>query len=519
MFFHGLKINIAVQLAILIAMGMILIHMAMITVFQEMLTHSLVSKADLLAELIISQLPDAPNKKNAPVSLKTLDRIREVMAESDVECASIIADDGRPLFSLRPDCDAQGLLKRLVPLSMAENKRQVRFSGETWGVFWKQEEYLAIAWPLVNENRTIGGTGMVLQLKGIYKALRKVQGLFWSYFSINLILLTLAGLYQISKITVKPLNRLLDRAGQFREEGDMAFAHEEDKNEFGKLSAALNRIFMGISRDKAALKQTVQSLENLNLELKQTQKDMVRAEKLASVGRLSSGIAHEIGNPIGIVLGYLNLLKEENLPYGERMDFIARAQTEIHRINTVVRQLLDFAKPATDEIKPVPVNEILSGLADVITPQPFMARIRLSLKLSAVNDIVAGNPDSIRQVFFNLLINAADAISSREDHFNGSIDVSTENINILDSESGKTLPSLKITVRDNGCGITDENLANIFDPFFTTKDPGKGTGLGLSVSFMIVENMGGKMEAENNADKGASLYVLLPLHTDFNPKT
>ena len=310
---------------------------------------------------------------------------------------------------------------------------------------------------------------------------------------------------------VKPLHRLLSRAEAYREESEIVFSDENKNNEFNRLSSALNRMFMGISKDRETLKETVKSLGKVNMDLKQTQKELVRAEKLASVGRLSSGIAHEIGNPIGIVLGYLNLLKRNDLSTSERDEFILRAEEEINRINVIVRQLLDFSKPATDELISFSVNGLLKEIAEIIKPQPFMNHIELSCHLLAQKDMVTANPDLLRQVLFNLLLNAADAVSTDTGNAGREIVIKTENTVRFDPEVKKTKASIKISVTDNGPGISKENLEYIFDPFFTTKEPGKGTGLGLSVSFMIVRNMGGAIEAEDNRNKGAVISVILPL--------
>ena len=317
---------------------------------------------------------------------------------------------------------------------------------------------------------------------------------------------------------IKPLRRILHRAEDYKGEGEIVFGHEGQNNEYNRLSSALNRMFMGISKDKETLKHTIGSLENVNRDLKQAQKELIRAEKLASVGRLSSGIAHEIGNPIGIVLGYLDLLKRNDISSAEKEDYITRAEDEIRRINTVVRQLLGFSKPSSDESKPMSVNELIEDLCEVVKPQSFMGHINLTLKTTAEKDTVTADADSLRQVLFNLLLNAADAVSAPAGDARGKIDILTENVSHFDPELKKNIPAIKITVSDNGHGILPRNMEFIFDPFFTTKEPGKGTGLGLSVSYMIVEKMGGHIEAQNREKHGAAMSVILPLAPEREKK-
>jgi signal transduction histidine kinase len=141
-----------------------------------------------------------------------------------------------------------------------------------------------------------------------------------------------------------------------------------------------------------------------------------------------------------------------------------------------------------------------------------MSNIELSLDLAAENDTVLADPNQLRQVFLNLIINAADAISGPDGPKGGKLKISTLRGDNGD-QAGKTASDqLNIQFSDNGPGIAEENLSNIFDPFFTTKDPGRGTGLGLSVSFMIVESLGGKMTGTSEVGKGTTMEISLPLH-------
>jgi len=261
-----------------------------------------------------------------------------------------------------------------------------------------------------------------------------------------------------------------------------------------------------IDADKKKLKSTVLSLEQANAELKKAHKEVLRAEKMASVGRLSSGIAHEIGNPIGIVLGYLDLLRQENLTDDKRLDYIERAQSEIERVNDIIRELLDFARPAEDEIKDVPVHAIVEEIVGMLGQQPMMKEITLSSHLTAGQDVIQADPQRLRQVFLNLLINAADAIKLEPTAADGHIRIDSRNT-VGNDGSGQRL---QIAVEDNGPGIPADQLNYIFDPFYTTKEPGKGTGLGLSVCFMIIEETGGTLRAEAASEKGTRFVLSFP---------
>jgi signal transduction histidine kinase len=265
-----------------------------------------------------------------------------------------------------------------------------------------------------------------------------------------------------------------------------------------------------LSAEKEKLRATVASLEAANTELKKAQTEIIRVEKLASVGRLSAGIAHEIGNPISIVTGYLELLKQVDIGEGERVEYLNRAEKEIERISTIIRQLLEISRPSLSGPQRVSVHAIIGEMAQVLDVQPFMSHVRFTTDLGAHRDEVTADPNQLRQVFLNLIINAADAITTKGCGATGDIIIATDHAMGLGATPEPNEDWLRIHFSDNGSGIPAEHLTNVFDPFFTTKEPGKGTGLGLSVSFVIIESFGGRLQVESEVGRGTCMTVLLP---------
>ena len=214
-------------------------------------------------------------------------------------------------------------------------------------------------------------------------------------------------------------------------------------------------------------------------------------------------------------MGYLDLIKQPDTPKSERNEYIGRTEKEIERINTIIRQLLEISRPSNADRSKVSVHDLIDDISDVLNVQPLMSEIELQRCLNAEKDMVEADPNQLRQVFLNLIINAADAISSLNNdtngHKNGRLEITTEIQQNMQFSAAVPESMLKIMFTDNGPGIPDENIANIFDPFFTTKDPGKGTGLGLSVSFMIVESLGGKMTVDSMPGEGTTMIIFLPL--------
>jgi two-component system NtrC family sensor kinase len=206
------------------------------------------------------------------------------------------------------------------------------------------------------------------------------------------------------------------------------------------------------------------------------------------------------------------LLKGNDISNDEREEFLKRTEAELKRIDAIIRQLLDFSRPSSDDAKAVSVHAIIEDTIGASRFHPLMSDIDLGLTLSAEHDEVIADPSQLRQVFLNLIINAADAILSSKDPSKGRISIISDVQKIIRDESNESMDVLRIDYIDNGIGIAETDLENIFDPFFTTKAYGKGTGLGLSVCFMIIEKMGGRIEASSQEGQGTTITVYLPLH-------
>ena len=511
MFARGLKTKIAINIAILFFIAMLLINVVTVMTAKRDIIRKEASKGffilstleeDLLMSLHFDQDPGA-NKSRAEVN--------RLFAEAGISSALV---RGKNKEMIHFGASAEPLQNELVRRSgqaMQSRKQATNFVGTTWGVFWKQPSDLVISTPLLQNDHALAGVSIVLPLKGIYKSLRRSQKILFIFLFINTAILTFIGLYRLSKVYFQPLARLARRAEDYQEDDEMLFSVRKEDNELHKLSGALNSMLRRISADKETLRSTVNSLELANLELTKAQAEIIRAEKLASVGRLSAGIAHEIGNPIGIVMGYLELIKQKDIPDSERNEYIHRTEEEIERINTIIRQLLEISRPSNAGLKVVSVHDLIDDVAQVLNVQPLMSNIELECRLDAQNDRVLADSNQLRQVFLNLIINAADAVSSENKAIKGKLTIQSILVDEKRKPPEDTRSFLNIMFIDNGPGIPEENIGNIFDPFYTTKDPGKGTGLGLSVSFMIVEGFGGKMTVSSEIGEGTTLTLLLPV--------
>lgn len=408
-------------------------------------------------------------------------------------------------------CRHSYVLKQKVWEAVRTGRKIEIMIGKIWAVFQHGAQFICVTSPIRNGDKIIGALGIVVPLAPIYAILRSSQTIFLFYLLINTAWLSAGGYYVIGRIFMRPIKRLVSRAQQYDQDEEVLFAVRLEDGELNKLSIALNQMMDRISKDREKLQENVAALKEANDDLMQAQKKMVRAEKLASVGRLSAGIAHEIGNPIGIILGYLELLKSEEQSKEERGDCLTRAEAEVLRINTIIRQLLNFSRPIKGEPISLSIHKFFLELIEGLKFQPLLRDIQIDLSTSAEADQVMADPDHLRQVCLNLLINASDAIKSSANKGNGLIQITTF-LKCHGGEDAHLSEMIEIRFSDNGTGIQEADLQNIFDPFYTTKEPGKGTGLGLSVSLTLIEQMGGFLTAESTFGKGATMKIALPLH-------
>jgi two-component system NtrC family sensor kinase len=233
-------------------------------------------------------------------------------------------------------------------------------------------------------------------------------------------------------------------------------------------------------------------------------RELASAERLAAIGRLAGGVAHEINNPLGGILAFAQILQREEVTPVERKEYLAEIERSALRCKAIVEALLRFSRQAPRlDRRRVSVNDVVRDAARTLGARdPHMASV-LHLELGDGLPAVLGDSIQLQQVVANLVSNALDSDAGRAD-----IRVATAPA----TDGG----SVKLQVVDRGGGIDDEHLARLFDPFFTTKEEGKGAGLGLAVAYAIVQDHGGKIVARNRTGGGAEFTVTLPAAGEGN---
>jgi signal transduction histidine kinase len=236
-------------------------------------------------------------------------------------------------------------------------------------------------------------------------------------------------------------------------------------------------------------------------ELRRTQQSLVQSAKLAAIGELAASVAHEINNPLTVIVGNSQLLLYQLPADSAEYRKVASIETEAHRAGKIVRDLLDFSRRREPTRTPVAVHEVLERSIDLIRPKLKTAGVEVERVFNVGLPPILGDRDQLTQVFVNMVTNAIDAMDG-----GGSLIVET---GLQQSDDGRQMVGVSFT--DTGHGISPEQLERIFEPFYTTKAEGRGTGLGLSVSLGIIRSHGGTIDIESKPGVGTTIRIRLPL--------
>ncbi len=358
------------------------------------------------------------------------------------------------------------------------------------------------------ETSVLGVLDIVYSLDSIDQKLRSSTfGI--AVFSLGFIVIasSLVGLF-VHDLVYLPL-RDLEGGAQRLAAGDLDQPIPvRSSDEFGRLASSFNTMTDALRNSRAQLRDWAftleQKVEKRTQELRLAQAETMRGEKLASVGLLASGVAHELNNPLTGILTFAHLVRQkmpDKSPDAEDMDLVIR---ETKRCAAIIKRLLDFAREKLPEKKFADLNQVIEDTVRIVEKPAHLRDIDFTLDLDRTLPPIWIDADQIKQVIMNMIVNAQHAVEEK-----GSITVSTRRSAQTPAQAAE--PMVVISIVDTGCGIPEQNLRRIFDPFFTSKEVGRGTGLGLSVSHGIVEAHGGVIEVESKVGEGSTFRVFLPL--------
>ena len=454
----------------------------------------------------------------------------------------VITDQEQKVMAAQPiewigKRDDHVLLKRAMETGSIHTEVE-----EEGGLLSSNYKKLIIGSPLWIRGKMVGGILMEVSTEDVMRRLFDYQKMFLILIIIDSIVLIVFGSFLLSRVLVKPLKDLV-RLTQKISDGDFNQTIEVPAtNEIGQLITSFNRMTEHLKEKQKNIETHLESLELANKKLKEAQEELIRAEKLASIGRFAAGVAHEVGNPLGSILGYTSVLSREDTTREEARDYLKRIEKEIERINRIVKELLNFARPSRLDIQKIEINKVIEDALSLLSYQKSFKHIETRLFLKPHLPPIQGNESLLSQVFINIILNAVDAMPN-----GGVLGIETEDF-VVRSEEKEDLRApyfprrkddpqgmnyshlrtpnpfslffskfskgdrlIRVAITDTGVGIKEDDLEKIFDPFFTTKDPDKGTGLGLSISLRIIESLGGEVKVKSEEGKGTSFEIYFPV--------
>ena len=290
----------------------------------------------------------------------------------------------------------------------------------------------------------------------------------------------------VSRRITRPLERLSNAVRKVAKGNFDVNVAIKSSDEIGQLSTSFN--------DMAA------ELKAREASLKKAQHALIQSEKMAAVGTLSAGLAHEVKNPLSAVLGYAQLSKRKLTDPDALKGYLDTIEHETRRCNEIIGNLMQFSRLEKGEHSQISVNDVIRKSTGIVDHQLSLANVRISCELGENMPAISGNANQLQQVLMNLMINAQQAMGDG----GGEVGI----VSFVDGES------VMIMVLDTGPGIDEDVAAKIFEPFYTTKPAGEGTGLGLSVTYGIIQDHGGDISVERAESGGAKFVIRLPLETE-----
>lgn len=435
---------------------------------------------------------------------------------SDIDTTHIRIDND--VFDFRKPIDLQGKDVLSWKCRLPDGKDHIEFFSH---VYMQQasvsKEELGSTAPQgdkTNKNKVI--IGHVHMGIGLQQTLAMVEETKQMIVLFTLLLVMLGILLSVTlvKMIASPINALVEATERIAS-GDLSQrVHVATDQELERLALAFNSMCDSVQKTQRELELHNQNLEQMVRErtqkLEEAQQQVLQSEKMAAVGQLAAGVAHELNNPLGGILGYAQFALEKvqkgslgETEIGAFSRYLSDIELQARRCKMIVKNLLKFSRSSSkEEFGLVDVNASLEEVFLFTSHQLGMKDIVLNRQLQPDLPHIVGNANSLQQVFTNIIINSMQSMSE-----GGELVVRTS----LEQPVGEFGGAVAIVFKDSGSGIPKENLGKIFEPFFTTKQVGEGTGLGLAVSYGIIRDHGGDIKAESTLGVGSTFTVVLPI--------
>ncbi|MDH3789181.1 MAG: ATP-binding protein [Xanthomonadales bacterium] len=532
---NSLKVKVGIYLVITLTLAVFLFTFMVVRNSREELLQQTMDHAAQLSEVIIKSTRFAM-LQNQPSHVDKI--IKDVGDQDDIDRVRIISKNGTVIHSseeteigILVDLEAESCLACHLD---EESKRASPMIGRPRLFTSPDGQYMLGSTAVIRnepscatsgchanaeDQAVLGVLDIVSPLDRIDQTIRDTTYRIVAFALGFVVLAALLVNILVQRMVYRPLADLKEGSERLSE-GDLEHPIPvRSDDELGQLAESFNSMMKRLRTSRKELQDWGRTLEQkveaATHDLQIAQAEAARGEKLASVGLLAAGIAHELNNPLTGVLTFSHLVRKElpdDSPEAEDLDLVIQ---ETKRCATIIRRLLDFAREKTPEKGYSDLNLLIEDTSRLISQSAQVADIDIILELDESLPAVWIDEDLVKQVIMNMLVNAQHAIAG-----GGRITVRTSVWQGGDNNGvGESKPMAKITITDTGCGISGENLQRIFDPFFTTKGVGKGTGLGLSVSHGTIAAHGGFVEVESEVGVGTEFRIYLPLGENGNSES
>lgn len=487
----GLRSEILLTLAILLGSALLLGGFLFLRYAEQNLLQQRTQVTTLGLRLIASDLAE---KKLTPSSALP-DTLFDLQNQLDARSWWVFDRDLSLQFSYHAGTKVavpRGLLRQVL----FDNREVVELSWPGLLSFFnpEQQSSLLVAVPLKSSVRPQGVLVARFSLEDILAKLVSAQRwLLFYVFAFGAVLVG-AGLYLLNRNIVRPTQKLLE-ATQNIAGGDLSLRLENSgPRELHALATSFNNMVAALEQSHLETERHILSLSRTNHELQRTQDELIRSEKLATVGYLAAGMAHEIGNPLGALTGYLGLLQHE--PHGvQNNEILTQAAAAAERIDRLVQELLDYATPSATLTETIDPWIAVKDAVRLLELQGIFKDQRLQWDRELTLPEIRADRHRLEQIIVNLLLNSKDACRVGDQ------------ISVTGTASEQ---EVRICVADSGCGIPPAQLGSVFEPFYTTKAPGEGRGLGLAICQRLVAEAGGQIRCESRPDSGCSFTLTFP---------